>query len=469
MALDVLMREGSVARAAQSMGLQSPAVSRMLGQLREIYGDPLFLRTGKGLRPTPLAESLRLRLRALSTEAENLLAPQSSQAADHGESPGEGASGWEQPALIAAPPLAAQQGELEGAPSTAAVARKLARIGHNAGPQRRLARYIATTCAGPGRSRPLTIDEARDALAIVLDGEADPVQIGALLSTVQYRGATATELAGFAMAARTHIGAPEPDGVHVDLDWPAYMSPKRRSAPWFIHAARLVAQAGYRVLLHGHFGVGTEAGKLELAAELSGIPVCRSLSQAKADIWKSRIAYLPVGAFAPQLQQLLALYPLMEMRLPINAITNLVNPLGARACVLGAARASSQDLQRDAVRLLGMRNLAIMGNTSDIAQFTPFRSTTIHRMVEGEGVDDFIPMRPTPPRLPPTGMNAREYWHAVWRGAARDETAETIVITTAAVALMVLRDADAGNFEAACARAAALWAERPRGGAMESS
>lgn len=36
MVFDALMREGSVARAAASMGLQSPAVSRMLGQLREI-------------------------------------------------------------------------------------------------------------------------------------------------------------------------------------------------------------------------------------------------------------------------------------------------------------------------------------------------------------------------------------------------------------------------------------------------
>src|SRR6218665_1906429 len=71
---DALLREGSVAKAAAGLRLQSPAVSRMLGQLREIYGDPLFTRTAKGLVPTPFAEGLRLRLRALAAETEQIMA-----------------------------------------------------------------------------------------------------------------------------------------------------------------------------------------------------------------------------------------------------------------------------------------------------------------------------------------------------------------------------------------------------------
>lgn len=458
--LDALMREGSVARAAASMGLQSPAVSRMLGQLREIYGDPLFLRTGKGLRPTPLAESLRLRVRALAAEAANLFAPDTPTAQSDGS---DASSCWERPALIAAPPLSVQPNDLlEGSPTPVSIARKLAGIGHNAAPQRRLAKYIATTCAGQGRTRPLAIDEAQDALGIILRGEADLLQIGALLSTLQYRGATATELAGFIRAARTQFGTGEVTGSDADLDWPAYVSPKVRTAPWFIHAARLVATAGHRVLLHGHFGTGAEAGKLELAAELSGIAVCRSKTEARDALAGNGIAYMPLAAFAPQLQRLLELHPLLEMRLPTNAIMHLLNPLLAPAIVLGVSRASSQDIQRDVARLLDVPDLAIMGNTRDIAQFTPFRPTTIHRLVDGETVDSFVPMRPEPGRLAPTGMNTREYWHAVWRGAARDEAAETVIVTTAAVALMTVKDGQAGDFDAACSYATELWNRRPR-------
>ncbi|SOC45260.1 anthranilate phosphoribosyltransferase [Rhizobium subbaraonis] len=457
MVFDALMREGSVARAAASMGLQSPAVSRMLGQLREIYGDPLFLRTGKGLRPTPLADSVRLRLRALATEVDSLFAP----AAVPKPAGNDPSIGWEGPALIEAPPLAVQPNDvLEGAPTPISIATKLAGIGHNANPQRRLAKYIATTCAGQGHSRPLAIDEAEDALGIILRGEADLLQIGALLSTLQFRGATATELAGFIRAARLQMGAQEAAASRADLDWPAYISPKVRTAPWFIQAARLVASAGYRVLLHGHFGAGSEAGKLELAAQLTGIPVCSSIEGAERALDDAGIAYMPLAAFAPQLQRLIGLYPLLEMRLPINAMTHLLNPLSAPAVVLGVSRASSQDIQRDTAKLLGIPNLAIVGNTRDIAQFAPFRPTVIHRLVDGEAVDTFVPMRPTPARLMPTGMNAREYWHAVWRGAARDEAAETVIVTTAAVALMALKNGNAAHFDAAVAYATELWKRR---------
>lgn len=62
-AFDALLREGSVSRAAAGMGLPISSMSRILQQLREKYGDQLFLRTGQGLRPTPFAENMRLRIR----------------------------------------------------------------------------------------------------------------------------------------------------------------------------------------------------------------------------------------------------------------------------------------------------------------------------------------------------------------------------------------------------------------------
>lgn len=102
---------------------------------------------------------------------------------------------------------------------------------------------------------------------IILAGEADPVQIGALMVALQYRGAAAVEIAGFVRAIHRHVGAVSAGNGAADLDWPCYLSPKLKTAPWFLHAARLVASAGYRVMLHGHYGQdGTERGKLEIAA-----------------------------------------------------------------------------------------------------------------------------------------------------------------------------------------------------------
>src|SRR6478609_2611943 len=53
--LDVLLAEGSVARAAQRLRLSPSAMSRALARLRETTGDPLLVRAGRGLVPTPRA------------------------------------------------------------------------------------------------------------------------------------------------------------------------------------------------------------------------------------------------------------------------------------------------------------------------------------------------------------------------------------------------------------------------------
>jgi DNA-binding transcriptional LysR family regulator len=48
----------SVSRAARSLGMSQPAVSTALGKLRRAFGDPLYVKTSRGMEPTPRADSL---------------------------------------------------------------------------------------------------------------------------------------------------------------------------------------------------------------------------------------------------------------------------------------------------------------------------------------------------------------------------------------------------------------------------
>src|SRR5215212_2754987 len=73
--LDVLLAEGSVARAAHRLQLSPSAMSRALARLREATGDPLLVRAGRGLVPTPRAIELRERVGPLVREAEAVLRP----------------------------------------------------------------------------------------------------------------------------------------------------------------------------------------------------------------------------------------------------------------------------------------------------------------------------------------------------------------------------------------------------------
>lgn len=75
---EALMREHSVSRAAERMGLSQPAISESLARLRDRFDDPLLVRGREGMQPTPRAlelapriHDIAERLRALSAGAES--------------------------------------------------------------------------------------------------------------------------------------------------------------------------------------------------------------------------------------------------------------------------------------------------------------------------------------------------------------------------------------------------------------
>ena len=58
-ALDALLREANVSRAAMRIGLSQPATSHALQRLRDLIGDPLLVRIGARMELTPRAQALR--------------------------------------------------------------------------------------------------------------------------------------------------------------------------------------------------------------------------------------------------------------------------------------------------------------------------------------------------------------------------------------------------------------------------
>lgn len=60
---DAILREGGVTAAGVRLGLSQPAMSNALSRLRELFGDPLFVRTSAGMRPTPLAQRIAAPMR----------------------------------------------------------------------------------------------------------------------------------------------------------------------------------------------------------------------------------------------------------------------------------------------------------------------------------------------------------------------------------------------------------------------
>lgn len=77
LALDILLSEGSVTGAARRLGLSASAMSRTLTRLRSSIGDPLLVRAGRGLVPTPRAAELRDQVHELTHQVRTVLSPHS--------------------------------------------------------------------------------------------------------------------------------------------------------------------------------------------------------------------------------------------------------------------------------------------------------------------------------------------------------------------------------------------------------
>ncbi len=72
-ALDALLQERSVTRAAQRLAITQPSMSAALARLRDLFADELLIRIGRTMRPTPLAQRLEPDVRRVVAEIEELV------------------------------------------------------------------------------------------------------------------------------------------------------------------------------------------------------------------------------------------------------------------------------------------------------------------------------------------------------------------------------------------------------------
>lgn len=308
-----------------------------------------------------------------------------------------------------------------------------------------LADHVRTLGRGPGRSRSLTIDEAHDVMSLMLDGDAAPEAVGALLMLLRMKGETAEEIAGLATAAQAAL----PPLPQADLDWPSYAAGRTRGQPWFLLSATLVAQAGHRVLLHGWNGSDSSvrAGLTD-----AGISVARDIDDAARLLDRDRIAYLPLETLHPALFALLSLRDVLGLRSCMNTVCRMLNPSRARASVQGVFHPSYRQLQTDAAALVGWNSLTVIkGGGGEFERF-PAKEIACFGLRAGAPWETTWPAR-IDKSFETAGEETCTLASSRFGGIVPALVAET-VLGTAELALDTLGHSDAE------AKAAALWSAR---------
>ncbi len=321
---------------------------------------------------------------------------------------------------------------------------------------RAFASFLRIVGRGATLSRPLEEAEAEAAMAAILDGRVEPLQLGAFLLVLRYRTETAAELAGFVRAARARI--PDSPALTSDLDWPSYAD-RHRQLPYFLLSALLLAASGVRVLMHGIAGEGPATTPAGLAA--LGIGPARSLDDAARRLDAGGFAYLPLSLLLPELDALFGLRPLLGLRTPVHSFARELNPFRAPAQIQGVFHPTYLELHRDTQLRLGQRRAVTFKGGGGEAQRNPDKPCRCLVVEEGACREEIWPAlrreAPHPWRQEP--LDCRRL-PALWSGEWRAPGPVAAVTGTTALALRLLDPAR--SFDEARDLAEVMWRERPR-------
>jgi anthranilate phosphoribosyltransferase len=209
---------------------------------------------------------------------------------------------------------------------------------------------VRAALAAVVEGRTLGLDEARLAMGAVMDGEATPAQLAALLVALRVRGETVEELAGFASAMRERVLRVEaPDGA---IDVVGTGGDGSGTFNISTAAALLVAAAGVPVAKHGNRAITSRSGSADVLEAL-GVRVDHDAASAAADLRDQGFAFLFAPAFHPAMRHAGPTRREIGVRTAFNLVGPLTNPAGARRAIIGVADDAAASRIAEVARLLG--------------------------------------------------------------------------------------------------------------------
>ncbi len=318
------------------------------------------------------------------------------------------------------------------------------------------AEYIRILGKGKKGSRPLTREEAYQAMRMILAGEVLPVQLGAFLMLMRVKEETPEELAGFIQAARETFSPFGEPSCPADLDWSSYAG-KRRHLPWFLLSALLLAENGIKVFMHG--AGGHTAGRIYThdALKYLGIEHAASLQEARQQLEEQSFSYLPLEYFCPKLHEIIELRPIMGLRSPVHTLARMLNPFNAKHSIQAIFHPGYRPVHQEAALLLNDLHVAVFKGESGEVERNPDADCLVQSVKHGELYDEQWP-RIFERRHVKSETLDPKHLAAVWQGDIEDEYGEAAVIGTAAIALKLIGKAD--NQENAIKMAEDFWRGR---------
>ncbi len=256
------------------------------------------------------------------------------------------------------------------------------------------AAYLKEVGRGERGARDLPFDEAKKLFGAMLDGGVPDLELGALLIALRFKTESLTELLGFHAALDERIvqlkapagrdgvadGAPRPAGVRPVII-PSYNG-ARRQANLMPLLVLLLKRLQVPVLVHGVLESEGRVAAAYVFRELGVLPQANS-RQAQDALLRDGLAFVPIGALAPGLSNLLALRSRLGLRSAAHTLAKLIDPFGGGGLrMVSVTHPAYADKMRDFFIESGSRALLMRGTEGE-AFANPKRRPQIEYISDG--------------------------------------------------------------------------------------
>ncbi len=236
------------------------------------------------------------------------------------------------------------------------------------------------TLAALADGHTLSREEARQAIAYVLAGEASDAQLGAFLMALRLRGETEDELVGAAQAMRatmTRVDAPE-DAIDI-------VGTGGDGAQTFnisTLAAIIVAACGVTVAKHGGKAASSRSGASDVLAEL-GVKVGLAPAKAAACLKETGVCFMAAPAHHPALRFAANARAELRLRTIFNLLGPMCNPAGVKRQVLGVYDRRWLEPMARAMRELGSERVWLLHGSDGLDEATTTGPTLVTALENG--------------------------------------------------------------------------------------
>ncbi len=227
----------------------------------------------------------------------------------------------------------------------------------------------------------LSNQEAKLIMEMIMEGDASPAQIGALLTALRIKGESVEEVTGFAQGMREKVKRVETVNIGL-LDTCGTGGDGMHTFNISTASAIVAAAGGVRVAKHGNRAMSSRSGSADVLEAL-GVNIAIEQEQAALCLQKIGICFMFAQIYHPSMKYAAAPRKELGFRTVFNLLGPLTNPAGADRQLLGVYDRTKTDLMAKVLNQLGVVKALVVSSYDGLDEISVSASTKITQLDNG--------------------------------------------------------------------------------------